>query len=129
MLKAILLVGLGGGLGSILRYLTSVMMTKHFQTSFPLATFVVNVLGCLIIGLLIGLSERQQLINQDLKFLLVAGFCGGFTTFSAFAMENFKLFQSGNSLMALLNIAASILTGLLAVWLGLTLAKMYCSNL
>ena len=88
MTRAIILVGLGGGLGSIFRYLTSVVVTKYVQTTFPLGTFAVNIIGCLIVGILLGLFERQQLTNPDLKFLLITGFCGGYTTFSAFASEN-----------------------------------------
>jgi len=125
MIRAIIFVGLGGGLGSIFRYLTSVIMTKYFQTTFPLATFTANILGCLIIGIFLGLFERQQLTNPDLKFLFITGFCGGYTTFSAFATENINLFQSGNSLTAFLYIGTSLLVSLFAVWLGLTLTKMY----
>jgi len=80
-------------------------------------------LGCLLIGILLGLFERQQLSNPDLKFLFITGFCGGYTTFSAFASENINLFQSSNSLIAFLYIAVSVLVGLLAVWLGLMLTK------
>lgn len=124
MTRAIIFVGLGGGLGSIFRYLTSLVVTKYFQTTFPLATFTANILGCLIIGVLLGLFERQQLTNPDLKFLFITGFCGGYTTFSAFASENINLFQSGNPLTAFLYIASSILVSLFAVWLGLTLTKL-----
>lgn len=122
MIRAIILVGIGGGIGSILRYLTSVFANKYFQTSFPLGTFAVNIIGCLIVGILIGLFERQQLTNPDLKFLFITGFCGGYTTFSAFASENINLFQSGNSLTAFLYIAASVFVSLFAVWLGLMLS-------
>ena len=122
-LKTLFLIGIGGGVGSIFRYLTSVFVTKYFQTAFPLATFAVNFAGCLIIGVLLGLFERHQLASSDLKILLVTGFCGGFTTFSAFAAENINLFQTGHSFTALLYIAASVLVGLLAVWLGLVLVK------
>ncbi|MDY0216782.1 MAG: fluoride efflux transporter CrcB [Bacteroidales bacterium] len=124
MIRTILLVGLGGGLGSIFRYLTSVIVTKYFQTNFPWATFAVNVLGCLVIGIILGLFERQQLSNPDLKFLFIVGFCGGFTTFSAFASENIHLLQSNNTLTAFLYIATSVLLSLFAVWLGLTLTKL-----
>ena len=125
MIRAIIFIGLGGGLGSIFRYLTSVIMTKYFQTTFPLSTFTANILGCLIIGILLGLFERQQLTNPDLKFLFITGFCGGYITFSAFASENINLFQSGNPLTAFIYIGTSILVSLFAVWLGLTLTKMY----
>jgi CrcB protein len=123
MTRAIILVGLGGGLGSIFRYLTSVVVTKYVQTTFPLGTFAVNIIGCLIVGILLGLFERQQLTNPDLKFLLITGFCGGYTTFSAFASENINLFQSGNSLTAFVYIASSVLISLFAVFIGITLTK------
>jgi CrcB protein len=123
MIRAILLVGLGGGIGSILRYLTSVAVGKYFQTAFPWATFTANILGCLIIGIFIGLFERHQTISPDLKFLLITGFCGGYTTFSAFAAENVSLFQSGNSLTAFLYIGASVLLSLFAVWIGTSLVQ------
>ena len=124
MIRAIILVGIGGGVGSIFRYLTSVFVGKYFQPLFPWATFAANILGCLIIGLLFGFFDRHQLTNPDLKYLFITGFCGGYTTFSAFAAENINLFQSGNTLTAFLYIAASVLVGLFAVWLGVTLTKL-----
>lgn len=125
MTRAIILVGIGGGLGSIFRYLTSVFTAKYFQTSFPLGTFAVNIIGCLIVGILLGLFERQQLTSPDLKFLFITGFCGGYTTFSAFASENISLFQSGNSLTAFVYIATSVIISLFTVWLGLSLSKIF----
>lgn len=123
MTKAILLIGIGGGVGSIFRYLTSLLVTKYFQSYYSLATLLVNIIGCLLIGLLIGIFDKQEIINHDIRLLLITGFCGGFTTFSAFASENFHLFQSGNSLAAYLNIGLSVFVGLFAVWLGVNLIK------
>lgn len=123
MLKTLLIVGLGGGIGSVFRYLTSVWTQKLVQSAFPWATFIVNVLGCLIIGILVGFFTKQQIENSDLKLLFVTGFCGGFTTFSAFALENVKLFQTGNSLLALLYIALSVILGVFAVWTGMMITK------
>lgn len=123
MFKTLFIVGLGGGIGSAFRYLTSVLSDKYIQNSFPWATFLVNVIGCLIIGILIGFFAKQQVENPALKLLFVTGFCGGFTTFSAFALENIKLFQSGNTLLALLYIALSVLLGIFAVWGGMLLVK------
>ncbi|NDV45858.1 fluoride efflux transporter CrcB [Paludibacter sp. 221] len=121
MIRAIILVGIGGGVGSILRYLTNVVVEKYFHSHFPLATFIVNMIGSFLIGLIFGLFIKQGLVNQDLKHLLIAGFCGGFTTFSAFALENFNLFHSGQPMLAFAYIAASVVLSLFFVWLGMLL--------
>ncbi len=123
MLKTALIIALGGGLGSILRYFTSVLVSKYWSSNFPLATFIVNSIGCLLIGFIIGLLEKNQLSDSRLKWFLVTGICGGLTTFSAFGMENYNLFQNNNSLLAFVYIAMSIVIGLLAIWLGIFLSK------
>jgi len=123
MLKTLLLVGLGGGIGSVFRYLTSVLTKPYMQGLFPWATFIVNVLGCLAIGLLVGYMAKNNIENSSLKLLFITGFCGGFTTFSAFALENIKLFQSGNSVLALVYVLLSVVLGITAVWLGMWLTK------
>jgi CrcB protein len=123
MLKTILYIAIGGAIGSVLRYLTSIFVNKYWANQFPLATLITNVLGCCIIGFLIGILEKNNLANSYLKWLLITGFCGGFTTFSTFGYENYSLFQSNNSLLAFGYIALSILLGLFAVWLGLFVSK------
>ena len=123
MLKNILLVAIGGGIGSALRYLTTVFIAKYFVHTFPIATFISNTIGCFAIGLCIGLIEKNNLANSQLKWLFITGFCGGYTTFSAFALENLTLFQSQNSGMAFLYIAASIVIGLFSVWVGLIVSQ------
>ncbi|NAW51170.1 fluoride efflux transporter CrcB [Elizabethkingia argentiflava] len=123
MLKSILLVGFGGGIGSILRYLVSLYFSKSSLGAFPWGTFMVNVLGCFMIGVLLGLFERYQCLNPDFKYLFVTGFCGGFTTFSTFAAESLDLFHSENLLIASIYIAASVFMGLLAVWAGGVILK------
>ncbi|MBI5538590.1 MAG: fluoride efflux transporter CrcB [Bacteroidia bacterium] len=124
MLKSVLLVALGGSVGSILRYLASVFTTKFYSANFPLATFIVNIIGCLIIGLLFGLFEKNGIVNDNLRLLLITGFCGGFTTFSAFSSENINLLQNGNFMTAFVYISLSVILGLFAVWLGLFIAKV-----
>jgi CrcB protein len=123
MLKTLLLVGIGGGLGSVLRYLTAYIVGKFYDNPFPLATFSVNILGCLLFGMLIGIFGKQLSPNDDLKYLFITGFCGGYTTFSTFSAENIQLIQSGNYLIPALYITSSVLFGILAVFLGMVMVK------
>lgn len=123
MLKAIVFVGLGGATGSILRYVSTLLSERIFFVKFPWGTLIVNTLGCLIAGVLMGVLTRHYLNDSNLKLLLVTGFCGGFTTFSAFSTESLNMFIAGNTWQGIAYIGASILIGLLAVWGGLLLAR------
>ncbi|MDR1698721.1 MAG: fluoride efflux transporter CrcB [Prevotellaceae bacterium] len=125
MWRTLFLVFLGGGAGSTLRYLTSVLTARWTQpaVTFPIATFTVNIAGCLLAGLLIGLIDKGTLANPGWRFLLITGFCGGYTTFSAFSAENLLLLQRGDYGLAVIYITTSILLGLAAVWLGFLLGK------
>ena len=121
-MKQVVLVFFGGGLGSVLRF----SFTKFLQTvpnQFPLGTFCVNIIGCLLIGFLMGLGLKTNNLSQSQTILLVTGFCGGFTTFSAFAAENQFFLKSGDYLLFGVYTMASILTGILAVFVGLFIAK------
>ena len=119
----LLLIILGGGSGSVARYFIQQFVNKQIESIIPYGTLLVNIVGSLIVGVIYGLSEKFDWLTSEWIFFLVTGFCGGFTTFSAFALENIKLFQSGNSLLALLYIALSVFLGVLAVWTGMMIMK------
>ncbi|MBP0131477.1 MAG: fluoride efflux transporter CrcB [Nitrospira sp.] len=122
MLKLVL-IGAGGFLGSILRYLMSGFAQSLSQsTVFPYGTLAVNMLGCLCIGFLSRLCTSSALIGADTQAFLVVGILGGFTTFSAFGNETMNLIREGEAALALLNVGAQVLLGLGAVWFGYTLA-------
>ena len=123
MLKTIILVGLGGAIGSILRYLSGWFASKYFQGSFPISTLVINILGSLLIGIFIGILAKYYPENHPLKFLLIIGFCGGFTTFSSFAVENYNLFQNQQQLSAYIYIITSVILTISAVGIGNYLTK------
>ena len=122
-MKQLLLVFLGGGLGSLLRFIISKTFNNYFQ-HFYLGTFLVNMIGCLIIGLVLGLSFKNNLLSQNQTLLLTTGFCGGFTTFSTFAFENHSLLRNGEILHFSIYTISSIVIGILAVLLGLWLSKL-----
>lgn len=123
MLKIICLVAIGGAAGSVLRYLTSIAVQKCCAHVFPLATFLANIIGCFLIGIFVGWLSKHQMNDSNLKWLLVTGFCGGYTTFSAFGLENVSLLQNGNLAWAFAYIFISVIVGLAAVWGGLLLAR------
>jgi fluoride exporter len=120
----ILLVGLGGSIGSILRYLTQRWVNESYQHNFPLATFLVNVFGCLLIGILYAIGEKGNILSPQTRLLLVTGFCGGFTTFSTFAFENMNLLRVGDNFYFLLYAVGSVVLGIAAVYIGSLLIKL-----
>jgi CrcB protein len=121
-MKQALLVGLGGFIGTIARYLLgSFILQKVPNLKFPLGTFTINLLGCLIIGILAGLAEKRGDFTPDLRLFLFTGICGGFTTFSAFAYEGVFLLRRSETPTALIYAAASVILGFLAVWIGFKL--------
>ncbi len=123
-MKQLLLVILGGGIGSGLRYLISKYLNPAIS-GFYLGTFVVNVVGCLVIGLILGASLRNEYTSPTQTALLATGFCGGFTTFSTFGLEQFLLLREGSYLPLISYTLGSLVAGVLAVWLGFWLSRYF----
>lgn len=121
MLRAFLLVGLGGAIGSMARYGVSLIINRLYVLSFPLATFLINILGCFLIGLLFGIAQKQDDIQSGIWLILATGFCGGFTTFSAFALENSNLLKANLNITALLYTALSVVLGILLCRLAISI--------
>jgi CrcB protein len=123
MLQNMLLIGAGGFLGSVLRYGSNQMMVKLFETTHPLGTFFVNIAGSFLIGLILGMFEKGALMSANWKLFLAVGFCGGFTTFSAFALENLNFLQSQQFGLSLFYVGLSLILGLAAVYFGFWIVK------
>jgi fluoride exporter len=123
MIKHVLLVGLGGGIGSIARYLCQRWFAATYAHAIPWGTFAVNFAGCLLIGIFWGLSFRSFESNESWKLFLMTGLCGGFTTFSAFTLEGIGLIKEQKLALFFLYVAASVLVGLLATYLGMRISR------
>ena len=119
----VLLVFVGGGLGSLARYSLSRAVTGSYLAAFPLGTLLVNVLASLILGLFLGWADGRNLSYPSFRLLVAVGFCGGFSTFSTFSAETLLLLKSGQGLLALLNVAGSVLLCLAATFAGVVLAR------
>ncbi len=124
MIKLLLIVGTGGFLGTVSRFLTSRYFAAFFPSSFPYGTFVVNVVGCFLIGLIYGITEKGAFISSEWRMFLTVGFCGGFTTFSAFAAENMAMLRDNELFNFFLYTGSSIFIGLLATYLGIMIVKI-----
>mgnify|MGYP004448399103 FL=1 len=116
--KAMLIAGAGGFAGTCLRYLIGIFAKPLCCGAFPIGTFIVNALGCFIIGIVLGISEKSGALNSNHVLFLATGFCGGFTTFSAFANDAWTLGAKGDLLISALYIAASLIVGIVCVWIG-----------
>ena len=123
MFKAMFLAGVGGFVGTCLRYLTGKLCHLLVVGSFPLGTFVVNVVGSLIIGLFLGMAERTNAITPAISALLITGFCGGFTTFSSFANDMYVLLQARHWPVLILYASLSLVLGVGMVCLGRWLVR------
>lgn len=122
-MKQVFLVFLGGGLGSALRYLITKPLNTFLQ-NFYLGTFLVNIIGCLLIGAILGLSTRNNMLSTNSSLFLASGFCGGFTTYSSFAFEKHSLLKDSDLLHFSIYTITSIVIGILAVALGIWLSKL-----
>ncbi|MBN1462771.1 MAG: fluoride efflux transporter CrcB [Paludibacteraceae bacterium] len=125
MMKLLLIIGSGGFLGSISRFLLSRYVQHHALSSFPYGTMVVNLLGCFLIGLIFGIAERGNFMNTEVRMFLTVGFCGGFTTFSTFANENIALLKDGNILYFALYTFISVFVGILLTYFGQLIPKLF----
>ena len=120
-MKPIILVALGGALGSVARFLISGWALHHsVEWRFPLGTFIVNIVGCMVVGVLGGLVVKHDLFSSDVRLFLFTGIAGGFTTFSAFGLETFYLLRRDEVLVAAGYVASSVFLGLAMLWLGFT---------
>lgn len=124
MVKILFIIGAGSFLGGISRFLTSRFVQNSIISSFPYGTFVVNILGCFLIGLFYGLSERGNVMTDEWRMFLTVGFCGGFTTFSTFANENVALLKDGNIIYFALYTSLSVFIGILATYSGNLVTKI-----
>lgn len=124
MLKNLLIIGSGGFIGSIARYLVSQLNLSISFHSIPVGTLLVNIIGCFLIGFLTGVADKSMILTTEWRLFLMVGLCGGFTTFSAFANENLMLMHNGQMLAVLLYTALSILLGFMAVYFGYIITNL-----
>ena len=124
MLRTILLVGSGGFIGSVLRYLVQHYMEKSLTSTFPWGTLIANIAGSFLIGIIFALAEKGNLLNAEWRIFLAVGFCGGFTTFSSFAYNNFNMINENALAPLFLNIGGNVFLGILAVYLGIIFIRL-----
>jgi fluoride exporter len=124
MLKLLFIIGTGSFIGGVSRYLTSRFIQNTLISAFPFGTFVVNLLGCFLIGLIYGFAERGNISSSEWRMFLTVGFCGGFTTFSTFTNENMLLLKDGNFFHFALYTSLSVFLGLTATYLGNLITKI-----
>jgi CrcB protein len=114
----ILLIAIGGALGSVARYLLSASLLRVTGSLFPVGTFAVNVIGCLAFGVIAGAAEQRMPLSPELRALLLIGLLGGFTTFSSYAFESLALVRDGQFFAATVNIVGQVIAGLVGMWVG-----------
>ncbi len=123
-MKLVLLIGSGSFIGGISRYLISQFIHSRFLSAFPFGTMAVNIIGCLLIGLVYGISEKSNM-TQELRLFLATGILGGFTTFSAFSNETVGMLRDGQFLFASVYVSASVILGIAATFIGIALIKLF----
>ncbi len=123
-MNVVLWVGVGGFIGSVLRYLVSGVVQQASSIQFPIGTLVVNVAGCFVIGFLSQLADSRGIFTVETRGFVFTGILGGFTTFSTFSNETFNFLRGGETLMAAINIGMQLVLGLIAVWLGRSTAYL-----
>jgi len=123
MIKNFLIVGLGGASGSMLRYAVQKIFQVQTAAAFPTGTLLVNIAGCFLIGILWSLVSRSLTWNDEMKLLLMTGFCGGFTTFSAFTLEGIGLLKENKAALFFIYLTASVVGGLVATFIGIRIVK------
>jgi fluoride exporter len=123
MIRTLLIVGTGGFIGTVLRYLVQVYAEKLMNSTFPLGTLLVNVAGSFLIGIIYAFAEKGNLMNSEWRIFLAVGICGGFTTFSTFAMDNLNLMKDNSLLQLMLYAGGSLFLGIMAVYLGIILTR------
>ena len=119
----LLLIAIGGALGSVLRYLLSVFVLRASGSLFPFGTFAVNLAGCIAFGAIVGAAQQRFILTPDARAFVLIGLLGGFTTFSSYAYESFALLQDGQFLAAGLNVVGQVTAGLFGVWAGYVIAN------
>jgi CrcB protein len=122
-MRPLLYVGIGGGLGSVLRYMLQVFAGRHIPIAFPMGTFLVNFSGCFLIGIFYSLASRYTGFSPEWRLFLITGICGGFTTFSTFSYDGLMLLKQGSYLYFLLYVIGSVVLGLLATFAGVAIFK------
>lgn len=124
MLRNILLVGTGGFIGSVMRYLVQYFVERGMSSTFPWGTMIANIAGSFIIGIVFALAEKGNLLSAEWRIFMAVGICGGFTTFSSFAYNNFTMLREQSLMQLLFNVGGSLVLGILAVYLGIVLVRL-----
>ncbi len=122
-MRSLLFVGIGGGVGSMLRYGISLFVGRNVPIVFPLGTFLVNCSGCFLIGVFYAFASRYAWFSEEWRLLLITGICGGYTTFSTFSYDGFYLLKSGSYFSFIMYVFGTLMVGMLATFAGVTIFK------